>query len=236
MPQQDMFFAVPEVKLPGNPPMSEAVLRETLKTEKIPEFMFRLNQIHIGRTRSPQTDTDTIAFTAKFGNEAPHTVTRSIGDVGTGNHQVDLVLGPFQPSQLSAPVVMGLQIFNKAGGDARLEDFLIQAGIDLVETALNEGGPWGQLASTLINLGDRLFPGLIHPGACDGYVAVGGSNWSSAEYLLRISQNVGGGWGFDSTFQGPDSMPGCGRNAIYTVNFGIVTKLKRVTEGSGHPD
>src|SRR5690348_5997747 len=57
-------------------------------------FVFRVDRLTIRTTRSVDNDTDIVSLSVKAGDQSFPPVTKALGDLGNGDHEVGLQLGP----------------------------------------------------------------------------------------------------------------------------------------------
>ena len=207
------------------------------------DLTFGINKIHINNTRSPREDTVTIALAAKLGDQLIPAVFKHLGDVSNGDHEVNLSLGPFRLTDPFTPVTIAVQIINSADEEARIEGYLIDTGIAILNWT-GVGSWWGEL----LGIFRDIFGGLF-PGGCDGPVALDRvpTNPFTMAIINRVNEATSGArngdpWFMDVVYPGLDSDWGCGSNSHYTVTYSYawLQRLKRrehgVTNEARNPD
>lgn len=109
-------------------------------------FRFSLDSFEILDTRSVHNDTDSVEITIRVGARPPQTLTKSMGDVNNGTHNVGLAFAPVNVD-LSDFVVFNYVILNGGHSDQKtIDDNLTQAantlankGVEAAAKAIGQG-------------------------------------------------------------------------------------------------
>jgi hypothetical protein len=191
--------------------------------------------IAVLRSRWNETDTDTITANLQVGSNPAQTITKSLGNLGTGEHPIGVTFAPVEVPAPTTPVIMNYTIVNAGGSNAsQLKTEVEQAGtsaaglgIKALTAALGTlvGAEIGSVVLPIIGTALGAFVGyLISEGVdalfadCDGVVAFeqaalnGQALWNATPYAHSTE--------LMTEHSGTDSPHGCGANSLYDVSWG----------------
>lgn len=200
------------------------------KGRSMARVMFRIPHLHIGQVRSPDTDTDVVTLAVKVGDQIFPPVTKRIGDVGVGDHAVNLEVGPVEVGDAD-PVTVSLIVANM-GYDAsdeayalKLMNTLSDAAAAVLTALYGAGAAWQEL-----NKATKWINGLLTAN-CDGLVA-------QDQYVLT-GADLAGLAPQTRDYPGTNTPDGCGANSNYQVTWDARTVDAEYAQGVlgavGHP-
>ncbi len=197
-------------------------------------YTFAVDAMRILNTRSRDADTDRASASVAVGDGPPQTVTKDLGDVDNGGHQIQLTVGPVTVG-VETGVAFNYLVVN--AGHASWDDVngklrdaggkLAAAGAAAATTAVSSavgaavGSAIGTVALPVIGTAIGVLAGWIAgelvgllTADCDGAVA--------AELAVFHGQDLwnqtrGGPHAFSTVHDGTDSPAGCGSNSVYWV-------------------
>jgi hypothetical protein len=176
------------------------------------KYIVRIDSISVVTTRSPFSDTDTIALAVRADNGEPVGNTIFLGDLSKGTHPVNIYVGPLEVNQRLefAYLVVNRVDPNEAG----IQNTAIRLG-EVAAASLSGA----TLGVSLIYTALHQFVGGWFPGGCDGGVASG--NVALDADRLDVLTGMGGTYGQTDPQYGYDSPVGCGRNSYYEVQWTV---------------
>jgi hypothetical protein len=190
-------------------------------------FTFTLASFNITETRSRHDDTDYVSFTllvkSSTGSGTPKTLTKSMGDVNNGVHNVNLSF-PNIAIDPSETVVLNYLIVNSGHkSPSEVESGLETAGTKLAVAGATALG--GAIGSVIPGFGTILggavgflageLTGLLDAD-CDGAVA---AEQDTLVYNDLIARTANGTFSQETKHPGTDSPSGCGSNSVYYVTW-----------------
>jgi hypothetical protein len=182
--------------------------RQDGKFETPGTFRFSLDSFEILDTRSVHNDTDSVAVTIQVGKRPPQTLTKKMGDVNNGTHNVGLAFAPVNVD-LSDFVVFNYVILNGGHSDQKtIDDNLTNAantlagkGVEAAAKAIGKG--LVSLVGAAIEYGDtthRHRP-RNHQGSWSGLLLVSSVNYDGPVAAEQVAHRcaasqgtLGGGW------------------------------------------
>jgi hypothetical protein len=199
----------------------------TLDVSDYPCCAFTINSFDIRNTRAWHNDTDIVCASLKIDDRKLLVVTKKMGDVNNGHHEVNLTVGPPVRIWPDSKLVWSYTILNNSGGNP--DNAALQVSLDLLADAASDA--LGSLAKAPIGnaLADslKLLIGLALAN-CDGIVAIDGFPMTQQEFLSLTK---------DGDYQTHDAYPGdidrnsdfykriypsaagCGSNSDYLVSW-----------------
>jgi PASTA domain len=189
----------------------------------MPLFTVEIDSFQIVDTRSLHEDTDYLSFTLLIEKEnvhsAPQTKTKSMGNLNSGNHTVNLAFENVPIVNATDHLIFNYLIVNSQDDRVKVETALETVGDQLVTTELSELG-WVPEASALVAYGPWLsqnLQGIFFP-RCDGVVAVETNFYYLSDLLTKTAS---GRLSHSTRHKGSDSATLCGSNSDYIVNWHI---------------
>jgi hypothetical protein len=226
----------------GNVPTAATVatprqLERSRQGTRVHNYIIRLDEMRIQRTRAPHEDTDVLAFGLKVGDKVFEPQVMSFGDVNDGRHRVKnnnhtgscadvCQFGPIAADD-DTPVVFNYVVVNKEGGATPgTKRKVIDASLGLLNgDEIHVGGPkddleiptslWGAAYQGLEQFHSVLF------GGCDGPVIVDQVPLSG-RLMFAKTDNPEKAHTEERFYKGTDSMTGCGRNSEYFMKWTIL--------------
>jgi hypothetical protein len=175
-------------------------------------YMFRLSQVHIRHRRSPFHDTDDVTFAVRVGDQTFPPVTHYLGDVSTGDHGMNLEVGPVEVNDADNVAVSFLVV--NSGYDRSDEGYaltfmntLSNLAAAVLTDLYKAGAVWQEL-----NTGTKDLNALFTAN-CDGMVAADKYVMTGAELAEQVRNNQPQA----RDYGGTNSPAGCGGNSDYTV-------------------
>lgn len=200
----------------------------TEQEKNVTSYIFRLNNFKITNIRAHHEDTAYVSFTLKVGDHQFQTLTKNMGGVNNGIHNIGLEFGPIDISIPDTSVLFNYQIVNAGhSGESSIVKGLesgatgmLSAGGTVLAASLG-GGIWGiviggALGITTLGIGE-LFKLLT--ANCDGLVAV--DQVAVKEATLENWVSNSGSHSETRFYPGYDSPHGCGSNSRYYVTWSV---------------
>ncbi|WP_155122796.1 hypothetical protein [Burkholderia ubonensis] len=209
------------------------------------QYYFSLDTIYVSKTRSPSSDTDTVAFGLQVGDQMYQPFVKYLGDVGSGSLQtLGLRFGPInvKPDDTVAftytVINSGYDKSNEAIGQ-QISNLISDVTGDAINTFL-EGTEFGTLGNFLTHQLNNVFY-----ASCDGVVAADkiDQEWQLANSVFFPPTGPTGPapgqpivplrgsdiWTITApgplrktiAYPGTSSTIGCGGNSLYYVTFTI---------------
>jgi hypothetical protein len=178
-------------------------------------YIFRLLDFKILKTRALHEDTNHVSFAVKVGDsDMAQPLILHTGDVNDGLHGINLSFGPM-PINDATRVTFNYQIVN-SGHENRsdIEKALFDGADKLAKGAFATGSVWGIAAGAAIEILKAIFD-----LNCDGPVAIDQFSFTGAE-LRNLTPH--GMHNEIRNYPGTDSDPFCGGNSNYTVTWSVI--------------
>jgi hypothetical protein len=192
-------------------------------------FSFSLDSFKITDTRSLHEDTDYVSFTllvkSATGTGTPQTLTKSMGDVNNGVHNVNLTFPRISVGPTDTVVLNYLIVNTGHKSPSQAVSILESTGTKLATTAGTAAG--AAIGSAIPGLGTALgaiagwlageIVGLINAN-CDGAVA---AEQNTFKYNDMLARTASGKFAQTTRHPGTDSAHGCGSNSVYFVSWHV---------------
>jgi len=168
-----------------------------------------MDQFRIDNTRALHNDTDVVAVSLKVGDRA-YTLTKPMGDVNNGNHDVGLEFTAVQIDDPKTTITLNFTIVNGGNNAAKIEEEL-KKGLD--KLGMQGGQVLGvpDLAITALMTGVDVALAALFSG-CDGTVAADSLAAERSDFDSLIPAN-GRVITHTKFYPGSDSPDGCGNNS-----------------------
>jgi hypothetical protein len=151
-------------------------------------YIFSLPSFRITQTRAWDDDTDLVSLALQCGSQMMEPVTRDMGNVDNGTHEVDLRIGPVAVTHPDMSICLNYLIMNSNAEHkpAEWETYLLNGA----KTLIGYIPGVGPLLNKILNIPDvEQWLSLLLNGLCDGPVAANQFRWSGLD-LWELTNGV----------------------------------------------
>jgi hypothetical protein len=183
-------------------------------------YVFSLDSFHIDQTRAWVNDTDVVTFAVRAGDQLFPPISRQMGDVNNGDHNVNLAIGPVEVNP-GDEVVVSYIIVN-SGFDSGNEPAVLKVLNTLSDMAAticslifgSDYSAWDKLNQ------QTQWQNRVMFANCDGVVA--GDLITLTGDVIANEVNLHGTYSDGRPFQGTASNFGCNQSlSQYIVNWSV---------------